>query len=302
MSFYESSYIQRKGQNRIKGGEVNYDQYFIKLPVMKTLIDRTKEVLKGEKFDLIIDPCCGPAHYKNLIREQFPGTKLVMSDIDPKHQWIEKRDFIAKPHFRKRPKKDVLVFCNPPFEGLRKSDTFMKNVFRFAKAAAFVLPDSYRNRDRGFVLADDPRWRVISEDELPANIFTVNNQEFSWKCILQIWIRIDVNADTPTIRPDVDPIGFELITDKKRMHADLWLIWMGKDAGLIQESGSRGRSRNVKWGINSPILKGNHENKDRVRLMVNNCARIRKYGSRGTADKKDTIQKLNAIFSYMIDN
>lgn len=248
---------------------------------------------------------------------------MTFSDIDPKHDWIDKRDFIKNPHLTRRPRHEkILVIANPPFGGLCMSDVFLRNTFRFAHATAFLIPDIYRKHERGHELAQDPLWQVLYEEKLPENIFTVNGKPFAWKCILQIWIHNDDIPDIPTNHiqnKQIEPLGYQLI--QKNVHnPDMWLIRRGRDAGTILEPGTKGRSKNSKWGIKLDVewlmrkcsvgkssvrsttkIRGKIRGKIRevFRQYVNHVIKMEAYGSRNCLDYHRTVSALNNIVSQI---
>jgi hypothetical protein len=306
MKTFCSDYEQTVGTRRMRKEE-NFEQYFIKPQVANFCISTTKQVLQGESFDVVLDPCVGPAHYSNDLKKHFRSAKHIYSDIDPKFEWIEKRDFIENPHYTFRPKSKILTVCNPPFGGLKLSDAFIKNALVFSDAAAFVIPHSYTNHERTYQLTNgDDHWRIIHEVELPENMFTVNGEDFRWKCILQIWkrgttSRLEMSSTRKASQEQEFPTPnhYEVKSGKKAHSADLWMVTCGKRAGTILEERERKPANPL--AIKSPILKSK-EMREKVRRLVNVVnTKIPSRGSRTLIHQKDYIPHLNKIFQYVVE-
>jgi len=292
-----STYTQCTGTQRMRK-EDNFEQYFIVPDVMEACVETVKETFAGERFDTIIDPCVGPATYLPFIRKNFRSVSDIRcSDIDPKEEWIEQRDFLKDPHFTEQPDKKILTFCNPPFGGLKLSNGFISNVLQFSDAAAFIIPHSYKNHDRTLTLAKDLCWRIVREIDLPEEIFTVNGKPFAWKCILQIWKR-GTSPRRQGRLEEATPNGYKIVsapTSKEGAH--LWMHTLGDKAGKIGTKGSRGSRWGLKFKL--PHFK-THESKQRMRLLINNCGGFSTYGSRSRISRPDVVRRLNVLVDYFV--
>lgn len=289
-----SKYVQTTGSRRMRKAK-NHDQYFIDKGVMEQCVEIVKNILQGEHFDTIIDPCVGPAHYADILQKHFRNATHVYSDVDPKYDWIEKRDFLKRPHYTVPPKGNkVLTFANPPFENLKSSDAFIRTALKFSSAAAFIIPNIYRKHKRPYELVDD-YCQIVHEVDLPANIFTVNGRPHRWKCILQIWRRLDTPRK-PISYSIEEPRGYELVTKCAKNRPNLWLHAMGKHSGTALEQGESIGSPDTKWGFKSPLF---ISNKEMLRNMINGCCNFSATGSRRTLDKNEVIQKVNILVDYI---
>lgn len=293
-----STYTQCTGTLRMRKEE-NFEQYFIVPDVMEACVETVKETFAGERFDTIIDPCVGPATYLPFIQKNFRSAKHIRcSDIDPKEEWIEQRDFLKDPHFTEQPEQKILTFCNPPFGGLKLSDAFIHNVLQFSDAAAFIIPCSYKNHDKTYLLAEDPCWRIVREIDLPEKIFTVNGEPFGWKCILQIWKRgAEPRRRQQSTNEEQTPNGYKIISAKKsREGADFWMQTLGVKAGKIGPKGTRGS----KWGLKFDLPRFKGEKRQKMRLLIDNCAGFETYGSRARINRLDVVRRVNILVDYFV--
>lgn len=300
----KDSYMQTTGFARDK---TSLEQYYLKDEYATPFVKAVHGYFSGfTTFDVVIDPAAGTGVYKDALEQFFPDSEIILSDIDPKHPSIEKRDFIKDPHFTTRdPDRKILTITNPPFgtHSNGKAKQFLKNALQFSTAIAFVIPTTFKNHRTIYRLTDDDmRWRVRQEIPLPNNIFSVNGDDFKWECMLQIWFFDENSARKPTPRRAA-PQGYQFGWEDK-----YWCITRdGATAGKVYDKNYIRRrtkepsAESTHSGIRSPIFKS-HRATTVLKHMINgnrtSYFRITGYGKRHAT--KDVItDKMNILVNYV---
>lgn len=156
------------------------DKFYTKEEIAKQLISK----IDLSKFDLAVDPSCGDgSFYKNI------NIDKIGIDIEPglNDLNIVKSDFLLWDHNNiSKETKKVIAITNPPF-GKQGSLAlkFIKKCSLFADTIAFILPlsfakDSVKNRI-------PLEYHLIYEEILLENSFLLDSEDYSVKCVFQVW-------------------------------------------------------------------------------------------------------------------
>ena len=158
------------------------DKFYTKVDLAKRLIEK----VDIDKYDLVIDPCCGDGSFYNNILNNKIGI-----DISPDIDDVIKSDYLLWDYskfLKSTFDLNVLVISNPPF-GKQGSLAmkFVKRSCEFANTVAFILPISF---SKPSIKNRIPKYfHLIYEEILPSNSFLLDSYDYDVKCVFQVWER-----------------------------------------------------------------------------------------------------------------
>lgn len=192
------------------------DKFYTKIDLAKYLIGK----INLSYYDLIVDPCCGDGAFYNNI-----NCNKIGIDILPGIEGVITHDFLTWNFNSDIKSNKVLTISNPPF-GKQGSLAmkFIKKSLEFSDTIAFILPlsfvkDSIKNKIPEYL-------HLEYEEILTEDSFLLDNEDYSVKCVFQIWKKRDYKRIK--IKP-VKELGFSYTKDKKL--SDLSIRRVGIYAG-----------------------------------------------------------------------
>lgn len=199
------------------------DKFYTKESVAELCLLHYIKQIQTKDTDLIIEPSAGGGAFINSIKKHFKNT--IFLDIQPEHKDIVKQDYLK--FIPPITQNKIIVIGNPPF-GRQSSLAikFIKKSCEFCDVFAFILPISFKKESlkRHIPL----EFHLIYELELDPDSFTVNNEDYSVKCIFQIWKKEDIKRNKPDL---LKPKGFLFV--KKEQQPDISFRRVGVYAGHI---------------------------------------------------------------------
>jgi len=185
------------------------DKFYTKVDTAKYLIDK----INFEKYELVVDPCCGDgAFYSNIGHHNKIGI-----DILPNIDGVIKEDFLNWSYTSVISPDKVITISNPPF-GKQGSLAmkFIKKSLEFSDTIAFILPISFA---KDSVKNKVPEYLHLEYEEiLPEESYLLDGDEYSVKCVFQIWIKRDFKRNK--IEP-IKEIGFRYTKDRELAHLSI---------------------------------------------------------------------------------
>ena len=177
------------------------DKFYTKPELAKYLINK----IDLSKYELVVDPCCGDGSFYNNI-----NCNKIGIDILPGIEGVIRHDFLIWDFNYNIDSKKVLTLSNPPF-GKQGSlaMNFIKKSLEFSDTIAFILPLSFA---KDSVKNKVPEYLHLEYEEiLPEESFLLNNDNYSVKCVFQIWVRKDYKREKIKT---VKEIGFSYTNNK----------------------------------------------------------------------------------------
>lgn len=128
---------QFKRDKTQKSNKLHLDKYYTSDETAQYCIDKTKEILKGQKITEVIEPSAGSGSFSSKINN------CISYDIEPENDSITKQDFLQ---LKTSYKEGRLFIGNPPF-GARNTlaVSFYKKCVELGDYIAFILPISQLN-------------------------------------------------------------------------------------------------------------------------------------------------------------
>lgn len=178
------------------------DKFYTKPELAKQLINK----IDLTKYELVIDPCCGDgAFYNNL------NCNKIGIDISPDTEGVIKHDFLTWYFDQEINSNKVLTISNPPF-GKQGSlaMNFIKKALEFSDTIAFILPLSFA---KDSVKNKIPEYLHLEYEEiLSEESFLLNDEDYSVKCVFQIWVKKDFKRKK---LEKIKEIGFSYTNNKE---------------------------------------------------------------------------------------
>lgn len=195
------------------------DKFYTKENLAKYLLTK----IDFSNYEIAIDPCCGDGSFYNNI----PIEKIGI-DISPciKNKDIITHDFLTWDYsVLVNNSRKIIVISNPPF-GKQGSLAlkFIKQSCLFADTVAFILPISFAKESMKNKIHID--FHLEYEEILPDDSFLLDGEDYSVKCVFQIWVKKEYNREKTT---KIETIGFNYIKDKHK--ADISIRRVGIYAG-----------------------------------------------------------------------
>lgn len=183
------------------------DKFYTKVDVALELLSR----IDMSDYDLVVDPCCGDgSFYSNINHNEKIGI-----DILPHIEGVIEHDFLTWDNsIIETPSDRVLVVSNPPF-GKQGSlaMSFIKKSAEFADTIAFILPISFAKPS--FKNKIPEYYHLIHEEILKDESYLLDGDDYSVKCVFQIWKRSNILRDKIV---EDSAIGFRYTKNKNEAH------------------------------------------------------------------------------------
>lgn len=170
--------------------KMSEDKFYTKPDTVTVLLQQ----VQYSNYDLIVEPSAGCGNISiriqdDLIKSNLP-IPIIAYDIQPEHQQIQTFDFLNQISPEMLQSKNCLIVGNPPFGA--QASLAIKFFNRAAsytsvKTIAFIVPKSFRKPSIQDRLANT--FLLGSELDIQENSFTLNNQDHSVPCIIQVWHR-----------------------------------------------------------------------------------------------------------------
>ena len=133
-----------------------------------------------------IEPSAGDGAFLNIL----PKDRTIALDIEPRHENIQKQDFLSwKP---KNKNKKYCGFGNPPF-GLRGNLAlrFINHFSKFADFVCFILPPLFESDGKGSPRKRVKGYNLIHSEKLNSSFYEPEDKDTMIKinCIFQIWAK-----------------------------------------------------------------------------------------------------------------
>ena len=193
------------------------DKFYTKEEVAKNLISK----IDFSKYDLVVDPSCGDgAFYLNINHENKIGI-----DILPNIDGVITSDFLEWNYSKYNINKEkCLVITNPPF-GKQGSLAlkFIKYSSNFADTIAMILPLSFAKDSMKDKIPE--YYHLTYEEILKDDSYLLDGNDYSVKCVFQIWERKDYKRNKTT---KINPKGF---TYTNKENANISIRRVGVYAG-----------------------------------------------------------------------
>jgi hypothetical protein len=154
------------------------DQFYTKPLVAQKCFQMLSSVIELNEFELFVEPSAGNGSFLSL----FPVSKRIGFDLEPKNKEIKEEDFLKITPFTKK----TIVVGNPPYgKKSKKSIDFFLHATKFTNVIAFILPLQWR---KWSVQKQIPlNWKLLLDELIEENSFTLNGKEVNVRCSFQIW-------------------------------------------------------------------------------------------------------------------
>ncbi len=166
------------------------DQFYTKDSVAEGSLKIGLDVLKklGYKLDetAFLEPSAGAGAFVRALKKV--GAKKVYSfDIDPKHNYIKKLDFLTQDLSKTLPDRSKLVAVgNPPFgKRARLAIGFVNRCLTYADTVIFILPLQFDKFSAQKQILKNAK--LVYKAKLDWDSFTFKGDDYEVRCCLQIW-------------------------------------------------------------------------------------------------------------------
>lgn len=196
--------VNKTGKKRILT-----DQFYTKPEISSKCIKEFLKVIKPKKSDVILEPSAGSGSFSDYFCDKKKYT-LDAFDIDPKKEYIQKKDFLSLDTNVYKNKK-VHCIGNPPF-GRQSSiaKKFIKKNATFCSSISFILPKSFRKPS--FQTSFPINFHLETEIDLEKDAFTIEGKSHNVPCIFQIWVKKEKER---YIEPKIKEKGFHFVKKPK---------------------------------------------------------------------------------------
>lgn len=200
------------------------DQYYTGPELARYFLDKVKELLPYDEYDMVLEPSAGTGSFYNLL-----DSRRVGLDLDPKCAGVIKQNFYD--YVAPIPHGKILTIGNPPF-GKNASDAvkFFNHSAPFSQAIAFVLPRTFRKASLVNRLHKD--FHLVFDETVPDNSFIHDGKPYNVWCTMQIWIRKEVKRPKILIKKLIDAKEYWEIVKPK--DADFCVQRVGGRAGQVR--------------------------------------------------------------------
>lgn len=158
----------------------NLDQFYTNPEYAKVAYEVVLSKVDISSFDLLLEPSAGTGNFFLLL----DSNKRLGFDLDPKHNLIQKQDFLLWQPQKKYNK--ILAIGNPPFgKNSKLAVNFFNHCAKFSDVISFILPKTFRKPS--IINRLDKSFHIIYDVDTPKNSFIFNGKEYDVPCCLQIW-------------------------------------------------------------------------------------------------------------------
>ena len=163
---------------------MNYDKFYTKSSVAEQCYNLLGEKLGDLSEYTFLEPSAGDGKFLPYLKN------FEAYDILPEGENIIQQDFLTwEPN-----KLDYITIGNPPFGKRSKLAVgFFNKCATCSKVIAFILPVSFMKY--GVQKQLDKDFKLISSFLLDENSFTADGEDFSVRCVFQIWVKAESEFD-----------------------------------------------------------------------------------------------------------
>lgn len=187
---------------------IELDQFFTKDQVAQTCAEILRGKLSSLGYDAtavhFVEPSAGGGAFVRAVETAFPGAPIKCGDLAPKDENTVQLDFIndAYDELLAGDAANRIVIGNPPFgKRSRLAKDFINRAFEFSDTVAFVIPVQFQKYGTQKDIVADAK--LVHDERLDADAFTVNGTSYAVQCCLQVWTRRD--TDLPDLRKRIAP-------------------------------------------------------------------------------------------------
>lgn len=159
------------------------DKFYTNSDIANKLIDKACDVLGVNRDTAVfLEPSAGAGAFSTQLKN------IIAYDIRPESDEIVQADFLSiLPSWE----HDTISIGNPPFgKKARLAIDFINKCAESTDAICFVLPNTFRRYNTQKEI--DKRFALVYDESLREDgTFTFEGNDFSLRCVFQIWIRKD---------------------------------------------------------------------------------------------------------------
>lgn len=220
-----------KRQTEHGGARHAQDKFYTKTTITGQLVATIIPALKNA--DRIVEPSAGGGAFLTALTGH--GFTYKAYDIEPEH------DSITPANWFDITRNDIgegalVIVGNPPF-GVRAdlAKEFIKHSVKLgAETIAFVLPQTFSKQTNQTVKLYPEEYRLIIEQPLPAESFTLDGESFHIPCSWYVW----------TMNPS-HHAGVDLRKRKAQPSADFIFLPRGDSSADFTINGNSGRVKDL---------------------------------------------------------
>ena len=205
--------------------EKNFDQFYTADSVAERCLLDLLSVLNSDSSGYSLDdivflePSAGGGAFIRAL-EKVGLRSYYACDIDPKHDKVEKHDFLNDDISDHLPeKRGLIVIGNPPVgKRARMAAAFINRAFNYTDTVAFVLPLQFQKYSAQNKIIGSAR--LVFDKNLAPDSFVFNGKAYTVRCCFQVWTTRKFGKD---IRLRFSPIT-------KHKDFDMWQYNNTKEA------------------------------------------------------------------------
>lgn len=187
---------------------IELDQFFTKDELSRECLEKFADKLEALGYDAaelnFVEPSAGGGSFVRAAEAVFPGRPVAKGDLAPKAEDIHQLDFLNDDYapLLEGERNDRVVIGNPPFGyKARLAKDFINRAFEFSDTVVFVIPVQFQ---KYWTQKDiDPEAKLVHDETLPYDAFTVNGADYGVQCCFQVWTKRD--SSLPDLRKRVKP-------------------------------------------------------------------------------------------------
>ena len=279
--------ILKKDDKQLTGLNRNtLDKYYTNSNMVDLFCNKiNSKIFIDKESDLIIEPSAGNGAFINKITQISNSCKFY--DISPDNDLIVKQDFLKLDINQFSSFNKIHIIGNPPF-GRQSTHAikFIKKACKFCDTLSFILPRSFKKDSlkKHFPL----KFHLEFEEDLPDNSFNVNGVIYDVPCVMQLWVKKDIDRVLPV---KSIPINFKFV--KKEDNPDIAFRRVGVYAGKIHKDIDNSSKQSHYY------IKFNGEIEDNILDKLKNIEFDCKNNTVGpkSISKPELIKKFNNILS-----
>lgn len=254
------------------------------------------DLIDFESIDCIIEHSAGNGAFLDALHVKNILYKPVFSyDIQPEDNRITQQDFLSL-NLNNLPFENICVLGNPPY-GVQNelSVKFFNHAAKHSNVTqiGFIIPLSFRKTSLQKRLNE--YFHLKTDTELPDNIFSLNNKEYTVPTCFQLWERKTEKRNT--IIDKTTSEYYEFTKDKNKAHVRIQRV--GGNAGKASLEFNRADASNY-W----IILKTNKLTPQELINIVNNTIfpTINHTIGPKSLPKKELIRELDKNIQQHLNN
>lgn len=177
---------------------IELDQFFTKDELSESALATLSQKLGSLGYDPdkvhFVEPSAGGGSFVRAAEAVFPGRPVAKGDLAPKSEDIYRLDFINEDYspLVQGDDQQRITIGNPPFGYKAElAKQFINRAFEFSDTVVMVLPIQFQKW--GTQKDIDPDAKLIHDETLPYDAFTVNGTDYGVQCCFQIWTKRDTS-------------------------------------------------------------------------------------------------------------